>query len=682
MSNNEGGRASLTTQDAGDILDRSEPARRRLALGPKPPFVGGGADASAAIAAAAEELYNAATELESLDKGPSNASPGLIRAYNHAIEALETPAVELQDDVAATFQMGASALARAAAGRRGREELRVLAGGLTQRLRRLGYNSQDPAVGILADENPSTTALKAIKAAQVRVDDLARTIGGVPAIARAGLVAETSTTVATLMREGAVGSASELVKPAQSLADSVQALVGRCRTLGVELESSRLDLILRGADDVLEAAGEDRKGFLANYYGKRTITGMTGSHAPGSEELGETHVQDILDWLKNGAVTAELYADISAIVKEPLVKKEPTFFEAALTEAIIAALSLGPGLVMKALVGKALAPRPGAQLPAAKPAQPEVTAGDIWGLQEGGDLPGPATPGPNLSGGENAGLRNIGAVAAPLVSTPITSTITARIRTGVAASLAAKHKTPLATAFIEQVREGAVADMASRFEEAHELKRSLAMIPPAQVQEMFGEMKARATAEASARRAELVMKWADFVVKATSGLDAANTVDQLGGDLNTIGTLPGTVQIPVTVTMSPNKTFEGGLRPKDKPSEPATFRWGAVHMNGMSASALAELRAANIPLGTAKLHRVYELTVLDNGNMLQGRIDVNPEGVVDATGVDQNLLAKIGMANPGVWNPAPNIVGTSAPNAQEGVRQILAMGNLTTAEIK
>jgi hypothetical protein len=56
--------------------------------------------------------------------------------------------------------------------------------------------------------------------------------------------------------------------------------------------------------------------------------------------------------------------------------------------------------------------------------------------------------------------------------------------------------------------------------------------------------------------------------------------------------------------------------------------------------------------------------------------------VVDTTGTDPQLLAKIGSVNPGVWSPAPNIVGVDEPNAQEGVRQILSMGNLTTAAIK
>jgi len=630
----------------------------------------------------AERLYNEAMALGDTDDGPASASPALILAYNAVVEALEMPGVEVAADTAATINFATTTLAQAAAGRRGRGELRALAAGLSTRLRRLGFDSQAPAVDILASESGPRRAKTAIAAAQARVEELNSSIGGVPAIARNSLVASTAPAIATLMREAAIvdGGNYSVEEVVDTLAIHVTKLMEHCRTLGIDLEASRLDLVLRGADDLLESAGKSRKDYLADYYGKRTIAGMNGSRAPGSEELGEAHVQDILDWLKSGAVTAQLYSDINAIVKEPPVKKEPTFFEAALTEAIVAALSLGPGLVMKALVGNVLAPRPGGQLPAAKPAQPELTAGDIWGLQEGGDLPSAPVPGPNLSGGENAGLRNIGAVAAPLVSSPITGTITAKIRTGVAASLAAKHKAPLATAFIEQVREGAVADMAARFDEAHELKRTLAMIPPAQVQEMFGEMKARAVAEGNARRAELVMKWADFVVKATSGLDEAATVDQLGGGLTNMGALPGTVQIPVTVTIRPNLTFTGGLRKAN--NQPAEFRWGSVHMNGMSPSALAELRAANIPMGTAKLHRVYELTVIDDSGLWQGKIDVNPEGVVDASGASIELLAKIGKDNPGVWNLAPNIVGADEPNAQEGVRHILAMGNLTTAEIK
>jgi len=682
MGNDEGGRVTQTAQDAGDILDRSEPASRRPALGPKPPFVGGGADATATMAKDADELYSEATALEDLDKGPAKASPGLIRAYNHVVEALETPGVELHDDVAASLQMATSALARAAAGRRGREELRVLAAGLTQRLRRIGYSSQDATVGILADEDPSTRAAKAIQSAEARVDELNAALDHAPQIARVGLIAQYATIAATFMREGSTvrNAPKQLNNPANSLAESVQSLLEHCRTLGVELESSHLDLILRGADDVLEAAGKDRRNFLANYYGKRTIVGMTGSREPGSKKLGEKHVQDVVQWLRSPALAATVYADISSIVKEPPVTKEKSLFERLLTDAVVTALGQLPTVLFKALSG--VAGKAGkAMMGTADEAAPTGDQPELWKVLDGlGD--GRATPGK----APDEGLFNLASAIGPHLIEPLEqgakSVISENIKTGLATNQA------LSSVFIDQVKAGAVADLAARFQATDELEGRLAMMPPAEVQSMFERLKERTLAESKAHLSNLVMLWADFVVKATSGLDAAGTVNQLGGTIETTGNLPGSVQIPLTVTVGAtiaNDTLGPTLQPATTPARrslPTTFRVGTIHMNGMSPSGLANLRDANLPMATAKLHRVYQVTVIADGYVTEERIDVNPEGVVDASGADPRRLAKIGSVNPGVWSPAPNIIGVDEPNAQEGVRQILSMGNLTTAAVK
>ena len=147
MGGNERGRA---TQDAEDILDRAEPTRAKPVLGSKPPFAGASPDAAAKMAADAEALYNEATALEAdAGDGTATASQALVRAYNGVVEALETPGVELPSDTAATIQFATTALAHAAAGKRG-GELRTLATGLATRLRKLGYDSPDAAVDILA----------------------------------------------------------------------------------------------------------------------------------------------------------------------------------------------------------------------------------------------------------------------------------------------------------------------------------------------------------------------------------------------------------------------------------------------------------------------------------------------------------------------------------------------------
>jgi hypothetical protein len=669
MGNNEGGR---TTQDNADILDRSEPARRTPAFGPKPPFTGGGPDAMSAMAADAERIYEEATSAEDVERGPLAASPALIRAYNHVVEALETPGVELESDVGSTLQMAASALARSAAGKRGREELRVLAAGLTARLRKLGYSSSDPAVGILADENPATQSVKAIKAAQARVEELDASVGGMAAMARAGVISETATTVATLMREGTVadeaGEQRRLLKaPAQSLADSVQSLMEHCRALGVELESSQLDLILKGADDVLEAAGKDRRNLLANYYGKRTIAGMSGSRAPGSERLGEGHVKDVIDWLRNGAAAGVLYADIASIVKEPPIKKEPSLFERVLTDAVIGALGQMSTALFKALSGVA---GKGAEKMLSKATPPDLSKQETFAdIMEIVSAPEPGKA-------PDKGLFNLATSVGPQLVAPIEEAVKGKISEEVKAGLAAGVANPLSTVFLEQVKEGAIADLAHRFSQTAELEAQLAMLPPAEVQATFAQLKERTTAEAKANLAHLVMRWADFVVKATSGLDAAGTVNQFGGTLETVGDLPGTVQIPLTVTigaMVRNETLGPVLQPGTSParrSQPTTFHWGAVHMNGMSPSGLAKLRDANLPMGSAKLHRVYELTVIADGHVLSGKIDVNPEGVVDLSHPLKSVRRRQGRSRGGgSRHRTPSSAARGGLRACSGVRR-------------
>jgi|JI10StandDraft_1071094.scaffolds.fasta_scaffold28579_4 hypothetical protein len=661
------------TQDAEDILDRAEPTRSKPVLGSKPPFAGSSPDAAAKMAADAEALYNEATALEAdAGGGTATASQALVRAYNGVVEALETPGVELPSDTAATIQFATTALAHAAAGKRG-GELRTLATGLATRLRKLGYDSPDAAVDILASTSGEQRATTAIQAARARVDNLNMALDGAPPMARDALIAANATTIATLAREGALAKGASRPKQgdaAEAFAERVERLMEHCRRLGVDLEPSSLDLILRAADDVLEAAGIARKNLLADYYGKRTDAGITGAKGKDSEELGSTHVENVIAWMRDGGMASMVYADIRDIVNEPAVQREPSLFARLLTETVIAALGEMPKVLMKSLIGvvtKAPIAAAGAAAEGGKAVSPDVA--DL--LSKAAKPAGPAED----------GLRDLAAAVLPHVQDPIDGEIKAKVGEAVKAGLASTSKAPLSNVFLQGVQTGAVADTARRFAEANELRHKLEMLPPAEVQSVFQAMKDRTAAAAAANRTNLVMLWADFIVKATNGLDAAGTVNQLGGTIEQMGDTPGSVQIPVTVTVRPsvNLPMGGGATR----AVPPHFHAGAVTMQGLSQKAIDELRAANLPLGSAKLHRIYQITLIDNGAgaVFTGRIDVNPAGIVDASSADPAMLAKIGSANPGVWNLAPEIVGADEPNAQEGVRQLLAMP-VTTAEIQ
>ena len=687
MPGNQGGRA---TQDPDEILDRHRDGAARDKAAPvSAPPGSAQADRNAAIAfQAAERLHDEAAQVEAAEAG-AEISSALTEAYDRVLEVFATAELAVDLDARRQLQGAVQSLTRAAStSKAGRRELKTYASGLVRVMRERDIATGDAMVDAVTGEDPDTHARTAIRAAIERIDRLSGALSGVPSKYRDQAVAHEAATIATLFYEAS--TQASLRRPGQKpseptiaevrrLLQRMETFIPECRNLGVELQLSRLDLILRGADDVLTANGRDREGYLANYYGARTPADRDAdARGPGSETTGSQHVENVIDWIRNGHISAMLYANLQAIVTEPPIKKEPSFFEKALAYAVSQALQLGASMVFKTVTGIATEAIKGKAKGAAGLATESVGSTDMLRLQGSGHLED-RTPAANPLRDPKQ-MRGVAAAMAGKVSDKLSGVATAWVGSRVSAGLAGAGAS-LATVFMKTVREGAIEDMKARFAEADELREALAMLPPEDVQSLLQEIQARAQDEAAAREADLVMVWASFVAKAGLGHDTAGsgTLDTFGEESHDLqgmlGEREGTVQIPITVRLLPE-----GIRPTgtvtwaNTPKSIQSMEVGGVELNGMSKSALATLRAAKIPLGKAKLYRVYDVTVIyDNTVHSGGMFDVTPEGLVDGRRVNPESLAQLGRASGSFWGVAPPVVGSSDPFVLEAIRMIMKL---------
>ena len=701
MPGNEGGRA---TQDPDEILDRrsGDKSRDTVITTPAPPQAtldSAQSERNAAIAyVAAHRLFEAAVQVESAEAS-AEISPTLTDAYARVLEVFGNPDLPVAFDVRRQLQGAVQALARAATtAKAGRHELKTYAAGLVRVMNAHGIATGDAMVDMLTGESADTHARNAIRAAIERIERLRGTLGTIPAKYSDEAVAHEAGTIATLLYEasaqvnqhrrqgrGRQRPDASTVAEAEQLHGSVEKLAIWCRNVGVEVQPSQLDLVLRGADDAREAAGLERSGYLASYYGGQTPAGRDASaRGPGSETVGSQHVENIIAWLSDGRVSSMLYANLDSIVNEPPIKKEPSFFEELLIGVITQALQLGPSLAFKAVTGLATSALKGkpAKVPQGLATEP-FGLGDLERLQSG--LPERVAPAASLLEPTHERVRGLGAAMVSKLSDKGAGAVKEWIGEQVKTSLGAGAS--LSAAFMKIVQRGAVEDMKARFSEADELRESLAMVPPEELQAMFREMVARAQEEAAARQADLVMMWASFVAKARLGHDSAETLDTYAEESHdwpaALGEKEGAVQIPVTVRLRPE-----GIRPTgtvtwtNTPKSIESMEVGGVELNGMSKSALATLREAKIPLGKAKLYRLYDVTVIyDYAVHSGGMFDVSPEGVVDARRVNAGKLAHIGRASGSVWGTAPNVVGVDDPFVHEAIRMIMKL-DVDTGAIK
>lgn len=682
MPGNQGGRA---TQDPDEILDRrrDDEARDKAAPVSAPPG-SVQADRNAAIAyQAAERLHEEAAQVEGAEVS-AEISGTLTETYNRVLEVFAVAELTVDLDTQRQLQGAVQSLTRAAStSRAGRRELKTYAAGLVRVMRARDIPTGDAVVDAVTGESADTHARTAIRAAIERIERLSGALDIIPRKYRDQAVAQEAATIATLFYEASTQASKRRPgqkpsEPTLAEADGLKRVVENfstlCRNLDIEIQPSQLDLILRGADDVHEAVGRNREHYLTTYYGGQTPAGRDAdARGPGSEMTGDRHVDNVIEWIRNGHVSAMLYTDLNSIVTEPPVQKEPSLFEKALIYAVNQALGLGASLAFKAFTGVATDAIKGKPKAAAGLASESIGSTDMLRLQGSGELPDRA-PAPNPLRDPKT-LRGVVAAMAGKVSDKISGAATAWVGSRVKASLA-ESGASLATVFMKTVREGAIEDMKARFAETDELREALAMLPPEDVQALLQDMQARAQSEAEARQADLVMVWASFVAKARLGHDTAGagTLDTFGEESHdlaaVLGEKEGSVQIPVTLTL---RAAESTRWPETAKSV-ESMEVGGVELNGMSKSALATLRAAKIPLGKAKLYRVYDVTVIyDNTVHSGGMFDVTPEGLVDGRRVNPESLAQLGRASGSFWGVAPPVVGSSDPFVLEAIRMIMKL---------
>jgi hypothetical protein len=695
MPGNQGGRA---TQDPDEILDRRRDGESRDKATPvSAPPGSAQADRNGAIAyQAAERLHEEAAAVEGTEAS-AEISDALTATYSRVLEVFATADLTVDLDTQRQLQGAVQSLARAAStAKTGRRELKTYAAGLVRVMRARAIPTGDAVVDAVTGESADSHARTAIRAAIERIERLSGALGSIPRKYRDQAVAHEAATIATLFYEASTQAnqrhpgqnpSKPTLAESYRLSETMEAFIVSCRNLGIEMQSSQLDLILRGADDAVVSMGRKRENYLADYYGARTPADRdAAARGPGSEMTGDRHVDNVIEWIRNGHVSAMLYTDLSSIVTEPPVQKEPSLFEKALIYAVNQALGLGASLAFKALTGVATDAIKGKPKAAGGLASESIGSTDMLRFQGDGNLPD-RTPAPNPLRDPKT-LRGVVAAMAGKVSDKISGAATAWVGSRVKASLA-ESGASLATVFMKTVREGAIEDMKARFAETDELREALAMLPPEDVQSLLQDMQARAQSEAEARQADLVMVWASFVAKARLGHDTAGsgTLDTFGEESHDLqgmlGEREGTVQIPVTIRLSPE-----GIRPTgtvtwaNTPKSIQSMEVGGVELNGMSKNALATLRAARIPLGKAKLYRVYNVQVVyDNVVHNGGMFDVTPEGLVDGRRVNPESLAQLGRASGSFWGVAPPVVGSSDPFVLEAIRMIMKL-DVDTGAIK
>jgi len=503
-----------------------------------------------------------------------------------------------------------------------------------------------------------------------------------------------------------------------SLQSRIDVLFRASRRASVHMVQAGLEEVFAAEDAMLIASGEKAARHRAGFYGDRTASDLAGvPRAPGVDpgDTGSELIAKIQSWFSYEPLRVALgLTDLLPILQEPPRTREPSTFESLLATIANHVVGLLPGY-LSGLLGSVITDGANSVLKQADDAggsrrgggsgfpmntDPTYTHRPSAGGKDGGGLA------PSADSKDGGGLarfvakhpevrRAVAAFAqvSPLAGKHVVSPVVDKLSGGIVeevgrsteggtgktsrATQVRDDKRPLSTAFVAHVTDGLQSYVNATTEKVSQLGRALELYPPASLAAIYDGLTMGAQAVGAKLRVDLIAEWASFVAAASLSEDKEG---HLGGHgtLQNIVEMPGVVQIAMNVTRGPGFA----MRPRVEVQ--------SITMNGMSESAVFELRRSARPLETVALHRVVRMTLEDGHtgiNFPAGRFALSPENRVNLDDASWAALAQIAAGSVPDDHPSrtqERIARQAADRGQvEGTAVfLLALANKTTADIQ
>jgi hypothetical protein len=615
------------------------------------------------------------TAMTVLDERDDALTPGEVVQLNFALFAL----ARLGTMLAPSDRPTANALATALAAR--------------LRARGAPMHSDLPGSHVIADSAEPAERLDGIQhAVQGRIEELLSRLED-RALTREqheAIIAAEAPLIARLLREarpavlaGVSTDVDDETFGATSRA--IARLTARCRQLRVRQGVAMLDLIFDAEDSAVVTTGARKPRRRRDYYEDLNATDLdddVGDHdemaTSGSDLAGQ-----IVQWFESGSIVqAMLLNDLTEIIKEPPVKRDPSTLEKVIAYAVQSFIAILPAYVNDVMSG-ALQSWLAVKTPDAVSAPVVID----------GYMPGPATF--ERSTGNARVASEIVLAAQPLLTRTATRDVQRAMRGTVSADdgqeaparKSSGNGMSVASAFTHRLTSEAIADMSARIEAAPGLRRTLQLVPPSDLQVIFNGLKHRAEAKVSDLRAELVMRWSTVVSAATNGVDHDGTV-AFGGNLQHMAENPGSLRIDVLVrTDEPQPPDISGMDIRRHRRVMPEVQTRRILLDGLGPTGVEVLKEAKRPLHEVAMHRVFQVDAIgaDGVPYNVGRFEVGPEGQLDLGIASQHALAQIGNNQPVSGRDTSLgdvIAGVTVEDAERGARLILNNTGKTTADIR